>query len=42
MTNKTFIVVLVVAAVLLAGLVYMHMPRGESQSATVPAMLHGQ
>ena len=42
MANRTFILLLVVAAVLLAGLVYLHIPRSGSQAATAPMSLHGR
>jgi hypothetical protein len=40
MTNRTFIIVVAVVGLLLAGIVYMHMPR-RGQPPRLPQSLHG-
>ena len=40
MTTKAFVIVVAVVATLLAGAVYMHMPR-RGQAARLPQSLHG-
>jgi preprotein translocase subunit SecG len=39
MTTRSFVIVVAVVALLLAGLVYMHRPRGTGARALAP---HGQ
>ena len=40
MTTKTFVIVVAVVGLLLAGIVYMHMPR-SGQPPRLPQSLHG-
>jgi hypothetical protein len=40
MTNRAFIILVAVVGLLLAGIVYMHMPR-RGQPARLPQSLHG-